>query len=118
MNDIKNGAAFSNVAAEKSQEPQTAGLGGETGWVIETQLLAPILKTVKDMKVGEVVGPISVPTGYVVLQLMGKRSAPKPTLEQARMQLIATIKQQAWDKYVLKLRTEQGARLVTALPEK
>ncbi len=118
MNEIKNGAQFSAVAAERSQEAQTAALGGETGWLMDTQLLAPILKTVQGMKIGEVVGPVSVPNGYVVLQLMGKRQAPKPTLEQARQQLIATIKQQAWDKYVLKLRTEQGARLVTPLPEK
>ncbi len=118
LNEIKNGASFSNVAAERSQEAQTAALGGETGWLMDKQLLAPILKTVQDMKVGEVVGPVSVPNGYVVLQLMGKRPAPKPTLEEAKQQLIATIKQQAWDKYVLKLRTDQGARLVTPLPEK
>jgi len=118
INEIKGGASFSIVAAEKSQDEQTAALGGETGWIMETQLLAPILKTVQSLKIGEVAGPVAVPKGYVVLQLLGKRPAPKPTLEQAKPQLSETIRQQEWEKYVVSLRTEQGAHLVVPLPEK
>ena len=106
------------LAAEKSQDPQTAAMGGEAGWLASTQLLAPILKTVKSLKVGEVTGPVAVPKGYVVLQLLGTRAMPKPTLDEVKQQLTEGLRQQAWNAYVIKLRTEQGARLIVPLPEK
>jgi peptidyl-prolyl cis-trans isomerase C len=118
IDEIKGGKSFSIVAAEKSQDPQSAALGGEVGWVAATQLLAPILKAVQPLKVGEVTGPISVPKGFVVLQLLGRRPTPKPSLDQIKPQLTNALQQQQWDKYVIKLRTEQGAHLVVPLPEK
>lgn len=116
--EIKAGKSFSMVAAEKSQDLQTGPLGGETGWLAAPQLLAPILKAVEKTKVGDVTGPIAVPNGYVVLQLLGKRETPKPDLAQIKPQLIAAIREEAWNKYVLELRTQQGARLIVPLPEK
>lgn len=116
--EIKSGRSFSIVAAEKSQDAQTAPLGGETGWLAAPQLLAPILKAIQSLKVGEVTGPIAVPKGFAVLQLLGKRSAPKPALDQIKSQLSVAVQQQQWNSYVLKLRSEQGAHLVVPLPEK
>jgi peptidyl-prolyl cis-trans isomerase C len=116
--EIKGGKSFSIVAAERSQDPQTAALGGETGWVAAPQLLAPILKAIEPLKVGEVTGPVAVPKGFAVLQLLGKRATPKPPLDQIKPQLTAALQQQQWDKYVIRLRTEQGAHLVVPLPEK
>ncbi len=116
--EIKGGTSFSIVAADKSQDAQTAALGGEVGWVAAPQLLAPILKAVQPLKVGEVTGPLAVPKGFAVLQLLGKRPAPKPTIDQIKPQLTATVEQQQWDQYVIKLRSEQGAHLVVPLPEK
>lgn len=118
ITEIKGGKSFSSVAAEKSLDAQTAPLGGETGWVAAPQLLAPILKAVQSLKVGEVTGPIAVPKGFAVLQLLGQRPAPRPPLEQIKPQLTAAVQQQEWNKYVIKLRSEQGAHLVVPLPEK
>lgn len=116
--EVKGGKSFSVVAAEKSQDTQTAPLGGETGWVNRSQLLAPILKAVEPLKPEEVTGPVAVPKGFVVLQLLGKRPTPKPALDQIKPQLTAAIQQQRWNEYVVKLRTEQGAHLVVPLPSK
>jgi len=116
--EIKGGKFFSIVAAEQSQDAQTAPLGGETGWVSEPQLLAPILKAVRLLKVGDVTGPVAVPKGFAVLQLLGKRPTPKPVLAEIKSQLTALIQQQQWDAYVIKLRTEQSAHLVVPLPAK
>jgi peptidyl-prolyl cis-trans isomerase C len=116
--EIKGGKPFSMVAAETSQDAQTAALGGETGWVAASQLLAPILKAVQPLKVGEVTGPVAVPKGFAVLQLLGKRPAPKPPLDQIKPQLTTAVQQQEWNTYVIKLRSEQGAHLVVPLPEK
>lgn len=114
---LKAGRSFSILATEESQDPH-AQIGGETGWLAATQLLAPILKAVKPLKVGEVAGPVAVPKGYVVLQLLGKRPMPKPALDQVKQKLTEVLRQQAWNAYVIKLRTEQGAHLIVALPKK
>ncbi len=116
--EIKGGKSFSIVAAEKSQDVQTAAIGGETGWLASSQLLAPILRAVRPLKVGEVTGPVAVPKGFVVLQLLGKRPTPKPALEQIKPQLTAAVQRQQWEKYVLKLRSEQDAHLIVPLPGK
>lgn len=118
IDEIKGGKSFSIVAAEKSQDLQSAAVGGEVGWLPANQLLAPILKAVQPLKIGEVTGPISVPKGFVVLQLLGRRPTPKTPLDQIKPQLTNLLQQQQWDKYVIKLRTEQGAHLVVPLPEK
>lgn len=118
IDDIKAGKSFSIIAAEKSQDAQTAALGGETGWVADSQLLAPVLKAVKPLKVGEVTGPIAVPKGFVVLQLLGKRPTPKPPLEQIKQQLTNAVQRQEWDKHVLTLRSKQNAHLIVPLPGK
>ncbi|HEY5331633.1 MAG TPA: peptidylprolyl isomerase [Acidobacteriaceae bacterium] len=116
--EIKAGKSFSMMAAEKSQDLHTGPIGGETGWLAAPQLLAPILKIVEKTKVGDVTGPIAVPNGFVVLQVLGKRETPKPDFARIKSQLIAALRQEAWNKYVLKLRTEQGAHLIVPLPEK
>ncbi len=113
---LKAGKSFSILAAAKSQDDATAALGGELGWQAATSLQAPILKAVETMKVEEVAGPISIAEGYVVIQLLGERPSPKPTLDQVRPQLIQAIQQQAWNENVIKLRTAQGAHLIAAPP--
>lgn len=116
--EIKGGKSFSIIAAEKSQDAQTAAIGGETGWLAAPQLLAPILTAMQSLKVEEVTGPVAVPKGFVVLQLLGKRPTPQPALDQIKPQLTTAVQQQQWDQYVIKLRSEQGAHLVVPLPGK
>jgi peptidyl-prolyl cis-trans isomerase C len=116
IQELKAGKSFSILAAEKSQDTPTAAIGGELGWQVATALPAGILKAVKTMKVEQVAGPISIPQGFVVIQLLGERPTPKPTLDQVKPQLVTAIQQQAWIEHVIKLRTEQGAHLIVALP--
>lgn len=118
MEVLRHGKSFSILAAEKSQDQATAALGGETGWQVATRLAAPILKTVKAMKVKEVAGPISTPHGFVVVQLLGKRRTPKPPLDQVKPRIEEAARQQAWIDHIIKLRTEQGAHLIVPLPQK
>jgi len=116
ITELKAGKSFSVLAAARSEDAATAQLGGETGWQVATGLQAAILKAVKAMKVEQVAGPISLPQGFAVIQLLGERPTPKPALEQVKPQLIQAIQQRAWIEHVIKLRTDQGAHLIVALP--
>lgn len=115
LDKIRHGADFSIVAAEMSTDQSTAELGGELGWQFASRLPAPILKVVRTLKIKQVAGPISVPQGDAVVQLLGKRSAPKPSLEQVKAQIKKALAQQDWVHHVLKLRAQQGAHLIVPL---
>jgi peptidyl-prolyl cis-trans isomerase C len=114
LTDLKNGQDFSILAEAMSQDT-SADLGGEVGWQLATRLPAPILKAIKNLKVSEVAGPISIPQGYAVIQLLATRGAPKPTLDQVKGQLTNALEQQEWVNEIIKLRKAQGAQLIVPL---
>lgn len=118
LDKIRQGADFSIVAADMSTDQSTAPLGGELGWQFASRLPAPILKVVKTLKVKQVAGPISVPQGDAVVQLLGQRSAPKPSLDQVKDRIKKALAQQDWVHHVLKLRAQQGAHLIVPLSGK
>jgi peptidyl-prolyl cis-trans isomerase C len=114
ITDIKNGQDFSILAATMSED-QSAEVGGEVGWRLASQLPAPILVAMKTLKPEEVAGPISFSQGYVVIQLLGMRPAPKPALDQVKPQIVNALQQQEWISQVVKWRAAQGAQLIVPL---
>jgi peptidyl-prolyl cis-trans isomerase C len=118
MADLKSGKNFSMLAAEKSTDKVTAYIGGELGWQLATSLQAPVLKTLKSMKPGQVAGPVSLPHDFVVLQLLGKRETPKPAFDTVRKQIENGLRQREWIKHIIKIRTQQKAHLVVPLTGK
>lgn len=112
--DLKDGQDFSVLAGSISQDA-SADVGGELGWQLASRLPAPILKVIKKIKISEVAGPISIPQGYAVIQLLAMRDAPKPTLDQVKDQLTNALQQQEWIKEIIRLRTAQGAQLIVPL---
>lgn len=72
INDLRRGAAFGLVAAQFSQT-ETALQGGERGWVQPNQLDPAVAALVQQMPVGAVSNPITVPGGYDIVTLQGKR---------------------------------------------
>lgn len=115
LDKIRRGANFSIVAARMSVDQSTAQLGGELGWQFASRLPAPILKVIKTLKLKQVAGPISVPQGDAVVQLLGERKAPKPSLDQVKDQIKKALARQDWVHHVLKLRAQQGAHLIVPL---
>lgn len=109
---LKEGQDFSVLAEAQSIDKASGQLGGEVGWQPETDLRAQVLKTIQKMKVGTVAGPISVPDGYAVIQLLGTRTAPKPSFDQLKENITKQIQQHEWINYIIKVRNEQHAHLV------
>lgn len=115
MDRIKHGEDFSVVAADVSKDKASAQLGGELGWQFAARLPAPILKAVRRLKTGQVAGPISVPQGDAVIQLLSERKAPKPSLDEVKDRIKDQLRQENWVKHVVKLRSEQNAHLIVPL---
>ncbi len=90
---LKQGAQFPALARQFSQGPSAAA-GGDAGWVLPGQLPPEIEKTVKGMKVGQLVGPIRSLGGYYILLLRDRRrvSAADPLAAELTLkQLVIPI---------------------------
>ena len=88
---ITNGADFSQVAMDYSEDPATAGSGGDLGYVPESSLSQsdPALKKmVMSLKPGQVSGIIVLRDSYRILKLVskeapGQRDMSDPTVQQS-----------------------------------
>ena len=112
LDQIRKGKSFSVVAAEVSEDKGSAQVGGELGWQIATHLAAPVLKTVKTMKVGQVAGPVALSKGFSLIQLLGERQTPKPSFDDVKAKITSEMEQREWIQHIIKMRTEQNAHLV------
>ncbi|CEF55513.1 peptidylprolyl isomerase [Acetobacter ghanensis] len=74
IEELRKGAPFPIVAAQFSQS-QTALDGGSMGWVQEDELDPSVVDIVRQMPVGvgAVSNPITVPGGFLIVTLNGKR---------------------------------------------
>jgi peptidyl-prolyl cis-trans isomerase SurA len=52
----------------------TAKLGGQVGWIDESQLSGIIKKEISKLKVGEYTKPITIPGGFLIILLSGKKT--------------------------------------------
>ncbi|GAA3665707.1 MULTISPECIES: peptidylprolyl isomerase [Acetobacter] len=78
IDELRKGAPFPIVAAQFSQS-QTALDGGSMGWVQEDELDPSVVDIVRRMPVGigAVSNPITVPGGFLIVTLNGKRVVGK-----------------------------------------
>ncbi|MDE7546715.1 peptidylprolyl isomerase [Acetobacter fabarum] len=78
IEELHKGAPFPIVAAQFSQS-QTALDGGSMGWVQEDELDPSVVDIVRQMPVGigAVSNPITVPGGFLIVTLNGKRVVGK-----------------------------------------
>ncbi|MEH6632736.1 MAG: peptidylprolyl isomerase [Halopseudomonas aestusnigri] len=71
---LKNGGRFSAIARQVSQS-NSAGLGGDLGWLQTGQMSQELQSAVANATVGSIVGPIRTTRGYYILLIQDERSA-------------------------------------------
>lgn len=81
------GADFAAIARERSEEPASAGNGGEIGWLTETQIQPEIQAQLPKLKFNVVSEPLRLNDGWHILKVLDAREPYTPTLEQVRVQL-------------------------------
>lgn len=109
LREIKHGESFSVLAAQHPKSPNAA-LGGELGWVNPDKLQASIRQAVAQLMPLEVIGPVNVPQGLAIVQLLGKRKTPKPSLEQTTTSIKEHLQQLSLEEYATTLR--QHAKII------
>ncbi|MFE5324434.1 peptidyl-prolyl cis-trans isomerase [Paenibacillus sp. NPDC056579] len=82
--DIAKKIDFAQIAKERSLDDATRDNGGDLGWVEEDDpfIAEPIMKAVKQMKVGEVSKPIEWNGQLYIVKLRDRKEQPKQSKEE------------------------------------
>jgi peptidyl-prolyl cis-trans isomerase C len=83
--DIKGGAKFEDVAKAKSKDPSAAQNGGDLGFFSKDEMVPEFAEAAFKLKPGEMSeAPIKTQFGWHVIQVIEKRQAPPPTLDESK----------------------------------
>ena len=80
-------ASFGKVAAEMSEERESASRDGEIGWLSERQIQPEILAQLPKLKVNVVSAPLQLKDGWHLLKVLDVREPFTPIFDQVRIQL-------------------------------
>lgn len=83
---IVKGARFAAVARQFSQSA-TAAVGGDLGWVHESELDETLRQVVPKMTEGSMTSPIKTVAGYRILRLLGTRKVAQSASKPIRLDL-------------------------------
>ncbi len=86
IEQLNNKAPFQVMARQFSQST-TSAVGGDLGWLMESQLNPEMMAALKNMEPGQIAGPIETEDGFYILQLAGKRQILTASETDARVDL-------------------------------
>jgi len=110
--DLKNGGDFAGIAKEKSSDPGTKTTGGDLGWFTKDEMVPEFAEAAFKLQKGQYTEtPVKTQFGYHVILLVDRRTAPPPTMEEARPQVVALLQRELLDQKVKELRA--GAKVET-----
>lgn len=72
IQQLQQGGSFPAYARQFS-EASTAAVGGDLGWVRLAQLPNELAVAAREMQVGQIAGPITLPGGFSILYMMDRR---------------------------------------------
>ncbi len=87
-------ADFSVLARAESEEPQSAGRGGEIGLLAENLIQPEVLEAVRNLKVGGVSEPVRLPGGWHIVKVLEVQEPRVATLDEIRPQVVERLRSQ------------------------
>jgi foldase protein PrsA len=80
ITELNKGEDFAILARDRSIDDNTAGSGGDLGWLREDDPFVgdSILNAAKQLRIGEHSKPISLEKGFAVIRLKDRRTKPNP----------------------------------------
>jgi peptidyl-prolyl cis-trans isomerase C len=104
---IKKGASFEKLAAERSRDPGSSKRGGDLDWAPAENYVKPFQEAVVGMKKGAMTdAPVRTDFGYHIIRLEDERATKVPPFEQVKPQLTQMIQNQVVQKAIADLRAK------------
>ena len=104
---LKNGALFEKIAAEKSEDQGSKNQGGDLDWSAPGRYVPPFAEALKKLKKGQMTAtPVQSQFGWHVIRLEDERPFKTPSFEEVKPQLQQNLQRQAIDKVIGDLRAK------------
>jgi peptidyl-prolyl cis-trans isomerase C len=104
--ELKKGASFEKLAAEKSLDGSKAN-GGDLGWSGPERYVPPFSAALKTLKKGQITeAPVQTQFGWHVIRLEDERPRKFPGFEEVKPQIQNQLQQQAVAKAIADLRSK------------
>jgi len=104
---LRSGADFASLASTYSDDPGSAGRGGDLDWVSEEDMVGPFEATMKNTVVGDYSAPFKTQFGWHILKVDGKREqdvSEQYRRNMARQALYQRLAPQAKEDWLQELR--------------
>lgn len=86
--------SFEQVARQESEDPDSAGKGGDLGFLPGAKLMPDIRTAVESMTAGQSAGPIKTSAGLHFLKLIERRRIAIPPLATVHAKVVAALRAQ------------------------
>jgi peptidylprolyl isomerase len=90
---VRPNADFADLARKASQDPQSAEKGGDVGWLQEPNMIPAVRDVVSGMIESGISQPVRVQDGWHILKLLAMKPAGALSLQDARPQIVAALRQ-------------------------
>ncbi|MCI0410418.1 MAG: peptidylprolyl isomerase, partial [Acidobacteria bacterium] len=110
---VRSGEDFAKVAKEVSED-STASSGGDLGYFTRDQMVREFADATWALKVGQISDPVRSPFGFHVILLTDMQAARELTLEEARPQILASLKEARSRDEAQRRASEFAAKLKSA----
>jgi len=104
---LKKGASFEKLAAEKSIDPGSKANGGDLDWSMPSRFVKPFGDAMAKLKKGQTTDtPVHTNFGWHVIRVDDERAAKLPGFDEAKAQLQQGLQNQAVEKAIAELRAK------------
>lgn len=104
---LRSGADFAGLASTYSDDPGSAGRGGDLDWVSEEDMIGPFEAMMKNTAIGDYSAPFKTQFGWHILKIEGKRQqdiSDQYRRNMARQALYQRLAPQAKEDWLQELR--------------
>lgn len=105
--EIKKGASFEKLAAEKSKDPGSKTTGGDLDWSMPSRFVKPFGDAMAKLKKGQMTDtPVQTNFGWHIIRVDDERAGKLPGFDEAKPQLQQVLQNQAVEKAIADLRAK------------
>ena len=108
-------ADFAKLAQDNSEHAESAGKGGDMGYIADNQLAPEVLAAVRALKPGEVTGPLKTAQGLHYFKLLDRKPGAAQTLAETHDRLAAALRARRGNELTQGYLTELGGKLAISV---